>query len=195
MAKKSSTKNKTATQNHKLAPKQGPQDETEAVTARLDFPRAGFMRRLAAMIYDALVAVAVGMVAALVLLVIFTICHSNGLIGQQHDHLSDFMQTSKIYTTILQIWVAVWVLGFFLWFWAKGGQTIGMRAWRMRIFSTVEAPMTMGRLCLRLVSSLGGLGTLLVLLDFKNKQSLQDRLAKTEILVLTKDANDHKQWR
>ena len=195
MAKKSSARNKTAKQNQKLAPKQALQDEISATAARLDFPRAGFMRRLAAMIYDALVAVAVGMVAALVLLVIFTICHSNGLIGQQYEHLSDFMQTSVIYTTILQVWVGAWVLGFFLWFWAEGGQTIGMRAWRMRIFSTVEAPMTFGRLCLRLVSSLGGLGTLLVLFDYKNKQSLQDRLAKTEILVLTKDANDHKQWR
>lgn len=195
MAKQSSAKNKTAKHNQKLAPKQDLQDEKASVQARLDFPRAGFMRRLAAMIYDALVAVAVGMVAALVLLVIFTICHSNGLIGQEYEHFSDFMQKSALYTLLLQIWVGAWVLGFFMWFWAKGGQTIGMRAWRMRIFSTVEAPMTFGRLCLRLVSALGGLGTLLVLFDFKHKQSLQDRLAKTEILVLTKDANDHKQWR
>ena len=195
MAKQSSVKHNTKQQHKKLAPKQDLQNEKIAATERLDFPRAGFMRRLAAMVYDALVAVAVGMVAALFLLVIFTICHTNGLIGQQYEHFSDFMQASTIYTTILQIWVGAWVLGFFMWFWAKGGQTIGMRAWRMRIFSTVEAPMTFGRLCLRLVSALGGLGTLLVLIDFKHKQSLQDRLAKTEILVLTKDANDHKQWR
>jgi len=49
-------------------------------------------------------------------------------------------------------------------------------------------------LFIRLIASLGGLGTLLVLFDFKNKQSLQDRLAKTEVLKLTKEANDHKSW-
>jgi hypothetical protein len=54
--------------------------------------------------------------------------------------------------------------------------------------------MTWPRLFIRLIASLGGLGTLLVLCDFKNKQSLQDRLAKTEVLKLTKEANDHKSW-
>jgi len=88
----------------------------------------------------------------------------------------------------------MWIAGFFLWFWRRGGQTLGMRAWRLRIYSTVEEPMTWPRLLIRLVASLGGLGTLLVLFDFKHKQSLQDRLAKTEVLKLTKEANDHKSW-
>lgn len=82
-----------------------------------------------------------------------------------------------------------------MWFWAKGGQTIGMRAWRMRIFSTTDEPMTMGRLWLRLICAFGGLGTLLVIFMPKQKQSLQDIVAKTEILVLTQAANDHKSWR
>ena len=71
---------------------------------------------------------------------------------------------------------------------------MGMRAWRLRIYSTIDEPMTWSRLFIRLIGSLGGLGTLLVLIDFKNKQSLQDRLAKTEVLRLTKEANDHKKW-
>ena len=54
--------------------------------------------------------------------------------------------------------------------------------------------MTWPRLIIRLVTSLGGLGTLLVLFDIKHKQSLQDRLAKTEVLKLSKEANDHKRW-
>ena len=54
--------------------------------------------------------------------------------------------------------------------------------------------MTWPRLFIRLIASLGGSRHLLVLFDFKNKQSLQDRLAKTEVLKLTKEANDHKSW-
>ena len=160
-----------------------------------DYPRAGFMRRIAAMIYDSLVAIAVGMCAGLIILVALTILHARGLIGQHIEHFSDFLSQSLVFMTLVQVWVAGWIILFFLWFWAKGGQTIGMRAWRMRMFSTTDTPMTMGRLWLRLLCSLGGLGTILVLFQPKQKQSLQDLVAQTEILVLTESANDHKSWR
>ena len=157
--------------------------------------RAGFVRRLLAMVYDTLVAVAIGMCAAMVLIVTLIILLSNDVLSLQgYATPADLIQASFVYQLIIQIWVGGWMLGFFLWFWKKGGQTLGMRAWRLRIYSTIDAPMTWGRLLLRLVGSLGGLGTILVLVDFKHKQSLQDRLAKTEVLHLTKEANDHKSW-
>ena len=157
------------------------------------FPRAGLFRRLAAIIYDALVVTANGMCAALVVLMI---CYQNGLIEKNNtDHFMDFFRQSIVFTTLMQIWVGLWMASFFLWFWKNGGQTIGMRAWRLRLFSMDEKPMGYGRALIRLFGSLGGLGTLLVLIDFKNKLALQDRLSKTEILVLTKDANHHKAWK
>jgi len=159
------------------------------------FPRAGFLRRLAAMVYDVLVAVAVGMVAAMVMTVTLILLFENGVLDKQgYEHVSDIIQQSVLYKSIVQGWVFLWVTGFFVWFWRNGGQTIGMRAWRMRLFSTNDKPLGYGRAFMRMVYSLGGLGTLLVLLDFKNKQSLQDRLANTEMRVLTKEANDHKSW-
>lgn len=157
--------------------------------------RAGFFRRLLAMIYDTLVAIAVGMCAAMVMIVTMVVLISNGVLDiHSYDTPAALIQHSRVYKLIIQIWVGLWVTGFFLWFWKNGGQTLGMRAWRLRIYSTVDAPMTWGRLIVRLMASLGGAGTLLVLFDIKNKQSLQDRLAKTEVLKLTKEANDHKQW-
>ncbi|GAB5379281.1 MAG: RDD family protein [Aliiglaciecola sp.] len=164
--------------------------------AQSGFPRAGFFRRLAAMIYDLLVAVAVAMCAGLVFMLFMLLSFENGLIPKQgYEHFMDFFQQSLLYKTLAQLWVGAWVLGFFLWFWRNGGQTIGMRAWRLRLFSTTDRPMGYGRALLRILCSLGGIGTLLVLLDIKHKQSLQDRLAKTEMLVLTKDANHHKAWK
>ena len=139
-----------------------------------NFPRAGFFRRLASIVYDVLVAVAVGMCAALVMLVAMLLLVENNVLDYQgHQHFSDLIQHSYSYQLTLQIWVGLWVLGFFLWFWRNGGQTIGMRAWRLRLFSTNDKPFGYGRAFLRLIFSLGGLGTLLVLLDFKSKQSLQ----------------------
>ncbi|MFT5676381.1 MAG: putative RDD family membrane protein YckC [Paraglaciecola sp.] len=161
-----------------------------------DFPRAGFFRRLAAIIYDTLVAVAVGMCAAMVMLVVLLLLTENGLIDNLgYEHFSDVIQHSIAYQTILQVWVAMWVIGFFLWFWRNGGQTMGMRAWQLRLFSTTDQPLGYGRALIRLISSLGGIGTLLVLLDIKHKQSLQDRIAGTEMLTLSKQANHHKAWK
>ena len=157
--------------------------------------RAGFVRRLLAMIYDTLVATAVGMCAAMVMIVTLVVMLKNGALDLQgYAEPADLIQASFGYKLLIQTWVGLWIAGFFLWFWRRGGQTLGMRAWRLRIYSTVEEPMTWPRLFIRLIASLGGLGTLLVLFDLKNKQSLQDRLAKTEVLKLTKEANDHKSW-
>ncbi|MEM0909899.1 MAG: RDD family protein [Pseudomonadota bacterium] len=158
--------------------------------------RAGFMRRLAAMLYDALVAIAVGMCAAFVIIIALTLLiETNVLSKQDYEHVSELLQASMLYKLSIQLWVAFWIMGFFLWFWKNGGQTIGMRAWRLRIFN-LEDKETIGypTLILRLFASLGGLGTLLVLFDIRHKQSLQDRLARTEVLVLSKLENDHKTW-
>lgn len=157
--------------------------------------RAGFIRRLAAMIYDILVAVAVGMCAAMVMLFSMLLLVENNILNNQgYDHFSDLIQHSFSYQLTLQVWVGLWVVGFFLWFWRNGGQTIGMRAWRLRLFSTTDKHFGYRRALLRLLCSLGGLGTILVLFDIKSKQSLQDRLTNTEILVLSKEDNHHSSW-
>lgn len=158
--------------------------------------RAGFFRRLAAIIYDILVAVAVGMCAAMVMLVAMLLLVENNVLDSHgYEHFSDLIQHAPVYQYVLQGWVGAWVIAFFLWFWRNGGQTIGMRAWRLRIVSTNENPLTYPRAFLRMVTSFLGLGTLLVLLDYKHKQSLQDRIAGTEVVCLTKEANHHRSWR
>ena len=186
-------KKKSSSSNHLKAKgdKNAPNSESDSSSLE----RAGFVRRLLAMIYDTLVATAVGMCAAMVMIVTLVVMLKNGALDLQgYAEPADLIQASFGYKLLIQTWVGLWIAGFFLWFWRRGGQTLGMRAWRLRIYSTVEEPMTWPRLFIRLIASLGGLGTLLVLFDFKNKQSLQDRLAKTEVLKLTKEANDHKSW-
>lgn len=159
-------------------------------------PRAGFFKRLAAMVYDVLVAVAVGMCAALVIIITLLILFETQLISKPEGvEFNQLMQDSLLYKSIIQAWVVAWVVGFFLWFWKNGGQTIGMRAWRLRMFAMDEKPVGYGRLLLRMLSAFLGLGTLFVLIDFKNKLALQDRVSKIEVLSLSKVANDHKSWR
>lgn len=158
--------------------------------------RAGFFKRLAAIIYDTLVAVAVGMCAALAMIVTLVLLFENGVLDKQgYENVSEVIQNSIFYASLIQVWVLLWVIGFFLWFWKHGGQTIGMRAWRLKLYSMNEKPVGYGRLLLRLVTAFGGLGTLLTLLDYRSKLALQDRASQLEVLALTKEANDHKAWK
>lgn len=160
------------------------------------FQRAGFFRRLAAMVYDALVATAVGMLSGLIFQVLCLVLFTTQVLNNAgFENYMDYFQSSDLLKLLANVWVALWVSAFFLWFWKHGGQTLGMRAWRLKIYNLKdEKNISYLRLLVRLISALLGLGTLLVLIDYKNKQSLQDRIAQTEVLYLSKEANDHKSW-
>jgi uncharacterized RDD family membrane protein YckC len=176
--------------------KSKPKSNSKVQSKDKEFQRAGFFRRLASMIYDALVATAVGMLTGLIFQVFVLILFQTKTIDNHgFENYMDYFQSSVELKLIANAWVAIWIAGFFLWFWKHGGQTIGMRAWRLKIYNLKdEENISYGRLVLRLLTSFLGLGTLLVLFDFKNKQSLQDRVAQTEVLYLSKEANDHKSW-
>ena len=82
-----------------------------------------------------------------------------------------------------------WVVFFFVYFWTKNGQTLGMRAWRLRVQNLDGSLLSKTTAIKRLVPTLLGLGNILVIFDRKNKLSLQDRLTKTEVVVLSLEAN------
>jgi len=78
-------------------------------------PTAGFLRRLGALIYDTLLLMAVIVIAGFVALP-FT-----G--GEAPSPGNPYYQTYLFVLSYL----------FFAWFWTRGGQTLGMRAWRLRV--------------------------------------------------------------
>ena len=82
---------------------------------------------------------------------------------------------------------------FFVYFWTKGGQTAGMRAWRTRLV-TVEAT-TVGikaaslRFVCAFVSALPALlGYLWMYID-KDKRTWHDKLSQTQIVYIPKSEN------
>ena len=77
--------------------------------------------------------------------------------------------------------------GFYLYFWVKAGQTLGMRAWRMLLISSDGRPLTLRQACIRLVTSLAGIGNLWLLVRWGKGLALQDQLAGTIVVVLTKE--------
>ena len=128
----------------------------------------GLLRNIAAMIYDALIVVALWMVAtALAMLAGF----------RELDIVDD-----PLYALYLLL---VWCL-YLTWFWHKGGMTVGMRAWRIRIVGEDgRLPgwgPCLGRFCASLLSSaLLGLGFIWSMLD-PQKRSWHDILSRTRLV-------------
>ena len=154
------------------------------------FPRAGFFRRLASYIYDLLVAIAVYMVAGAIGFLIFAVFAYYGLVDMNgHQHLIEAQQSSVVYSSLIYSWSLAWVAYFFVFFWCKSGQTLGMKAWKLRVQNLDGSLISKKTAIKRLLPTLLGLGNLWLLINVKNKQSLQDQLTDTEVVVLSLDAN------
>ena len=87
---------------------------------------------------------------------------------------------------LLQVWILFVVGAYFVWFWTRGGQTLPMKTWRIRLVRHDGAPVGTGRAIHRyLIAILGtaalGLGFLWALID-RDRQFLHDRLAGTALV-------------
>ncbi len=154
------------------------------------FPRAGFWRRVFAWVYDALVAIAVYMLAGAVAFLLFTLCIHLGVVSMQgYEHVIDLQRSSILYSVLIYGWNLAWVAFFFVWFWTRSGQTLGMKAWRLRVQNQDGTKLSKKTAIKRLLPTLLGLGNFAVLFDGKNQLSLQDRLTNTEVVLLSLEAN------
>ena len=145
-------------------------DSTQARTS------PSLLRRLTAIIYDALLVIAlVGLTNALALgIVVKTTGGTQQTLGAHW----------------VQLITVVCVIGFFSFFWIKSGQTLGMQAWRIKLvdFSGAQAsPRQAVVRCLGALLSAAclGLGYLWCLVD-RNGRYWHDYLSKTELVLLPK---------
>jgi uncharacterized RDD family membrane protein YckC len=79
---------------------------------------------------------------------------------------------------------------YYIWSWHRGGQTIGMRAWRLRVQTESGTRPGFKTACLRFGASLVsvaavGLGLLWALADPKRRM-WHDRWTRTEVIVVPK---------
>lgn len=138
-----------------------------------DLPQpAGLYRRLAALLYDSLLLLGVWFIASAVVLV-FT--------------RGEALQGSS---PVFSLYIALITMGFFGWFWRHGGQTLGMRAWRIRLISDSGSSISWSQVLLRCLAAapalaLGGLGYWWLLWD-KDKLAWHDRFSHTRIVTIPK---------
>lgn len=147
-------------------------------------PTAGPIRRLLALVYDLLMMLAISLVY--VLLVSFgNVAFTDTQIGEPVE----------VYQHLWYRLGFIVVNGaFFIYFWRHGGQTIGMRAWRLRLVNENGENPSLQQCLLRCL--IAPLAVLLALIGYwwcwfdKESRALQDRLTKTHVLVLPKLKRD-----
>lgn len=150
-------------------------------------PRANFFKRVGAYIYDLFAVSALLMVAGIFAIIVVIIAESTGLInlGAYRD-VADFLASSQIFA----LYLAMVVIGFYAYFWTRGGQTIGMKAWRLRVQNSDGSNITFTQSLIRMATSAFGLGNFLVL--FSGQSAFQDQWAECEMVVLTKELSNWK---
>jgi uncharacterized RDD family membrane protein YckC len=129
---------------------------------------AGIVRRLASMLYESLLVFAVVFLAGL----LFYLAAGGHIAGPIRH--------------VFQLYLLV-VLGlYFVWCWCRGGQTLAMKTWKLRLVSADGSPVSVPKAALRyllacLSLALAGAGFAWAAFD-RDRQFLHDRLAGTKIV-------------
>ncbi|MEZ9133566.1 hypothetical protein BCT61_17005 [Vibrio breoganii] len=149
-------------------------------------PKAGLMRRLGAWLYDALIVIAIEMMAAGVVVAVFEALVAAGLMDYgQYIDVSDYLTQHPLWSVLFTSYLAIIWIGFFVYFWTKAGQTLGMRAWKLRVQNKDGSLISVTQACIRIATSAFGLSNLAVPVDTE-KRGFHDIWAKTEVVVLPK---------
>ena len=138
--------------------------------------RPGLLRRLAALFYDAWLIAALWLIGATVDAFIRSALGGTPGEGQHWA---------------LQLYLLLAPMVFYCWFWTHGGQTLGMRAWRIRLVDEHGEAVDLRHAMLRCMwASLSllplGLGLLWVLFD-RDHAAWHDRLSHTWLVLTRRD--------
>jgi uncharacterized RDD family membrane protein YckC len=136
------------------------------------YPRPGLFRQLMVMLYDLLL-----LLSALLLATVIPVVINGGqAIGSNNPLFLFYLLMVSLF--------------FYGWFWTHGGQTLGMRAWKVYLVSQQQREVTWKQAGLRFAAALVswlclGLGFWWQWLG-KNKQSWPDMISQTQLIVVKK---------
>lgn len=136
--------------------------------APLVVPSASLTRRALALAYE--------------LLLLFALFLASSLPVVMMAHGADRIAARPLF----QIYLFVVAAAYFIWQWRRGGQTLAMKAWRIRIVTREGAPLALRHALNRFLFALAGCllagaGFLWALVD-REGLFLHDRLAGTRII-------------
>ncbi|MFC5706886.1 RDD family protein [Aeromonas eucrenophila] len=149
------------------------------------YPSAGLLRRLGALLYDYLVVTSLLIIAGFIGMGVAHLLLATGMATVPEGKDASWLLTSPLYSA----WLAFIICGFYTWFWTRAGQTIGMRAWRLRIQNVDGSNIRITQALIRLATAAFGLGNLLCVFNRERPRAFQDIWAECEVVVLGKQEN------
>ncbi len=148
----------------------------------LEYPSAGFFPRIAAMGYDTLILMAIW--------VLISGIHT-AILGEPST-----TEPSNLQFTLFPFLLAG-TFAFYAWFWTHGGQTIGMRAWRLKVVheNLDGTPITLLQCAIRMIIAMFSLfsfamGYLWVLVN-STSDTWHDTASRTRTIRLPKPSKKH----
>jgi len=136
------------------------------------------LRRLGAMLYDTLLLTGILMIAVGIIVVPY------GLLTGEELY--------KHHLLLEQIYILFIIAAFYVYFWTHGGQTLGMRAWRLRLITadgrTIGSMLAIKRFLWAIPSlALFGVGLWISIFD-REGLAWHDRQTQTRVVLLPKTA-------
>ena len=150
---------------------------------KFDLPNgAGFFRRFGAWFYDALLLIALEMIAIGFIVGLMALAIAFGFSIEGYIDVSDYLTKHPSISVAFSFYVFLVAVSFYGYFWTTAGQTLGMRAWKLEIISEYADQVTWTQAMIRLATSAFGLGNLLVFFSPKNR-AFQDLFSHTQIII------------
>ena len=149
---------------------------------KLALPRAGLVRRMAALLYDSFLVFAIWMLLGF----IFQLFTSTG-----HTRVIDAqLETNPYLSNLLFLLMIFSCFSFYCWFWLKSGQTLGMLAWRLRLETISGNSLTIKQTLIRWFLAwpsflLLGFGYLWLYIE-RNGDTFHDKLSGTKVILIPK---------
>lgn len=150
-----------------------------------DLPDAGLWRRIAALFYDGLLIGALWFVLGFIVAIARSAGRAVDTAGPVQPLVSPEIAP---FVTLPVMWLVA--AGFYALFWSRGGQTLGMKTWRLRVVTIDGTPLSARAIILRcLVGTLsvlcGFAGMLWVLVDGR---TWHDRASGTRVVAMPKES-------
>ena len=143
-----------------------------------EYPDATAIRRLVAWIYDALIVVAILILAGAIGMGVAVAFYGADAVTK-----TGILTENPVYFS----WLLFSWFYYYYYCWSKTGQTLAMKTWRMKLITQHGAPIEMHQALIRFFTGFFGLGNITALLP--NRWTLHDYLSKTRIVVLPKSSN------
>jgi uncharacterized RDD family membrane protein YckC len=137
-------------------------------------------RRLAAIVYDT------ALVAGVLLMAMALVVVPMDLVFGAENFDASSLRSNPFYLAYL----FCVMLGFHILFWTRGGQTLGMKSWRLKVLRDDGQPLNLKDALIRYFAAILswaalGLGFLWILFD-KEGLAWHDRISKTRLVILKK---------